>query len=156
MYAEQSFNFEICLPCNTLDLVLLSTVLSEPNGGIFQRSALCICCLCPYAFLCCGDAIQANLFICSLICQTRSNSLVTFYLDYFSHCLHPSRHTDFFAQTDTQAHRHTAFYLSNIYKAVCTPLPAKTQHALLIKSMNFMLQPLRHLTIRQKGCTVPF
>lgn len=127
--------------------VLTFTAQSQATSKYFRTLHLVFSalpeCVHVYLLLPCGDAIQADLFICSLICQTRSNAQVTFYRDCLSHCLELLPDPEIFSQTDIEP-----FYLANIYKAVCAPLPAKTQHALLIKSMNFMQQPLRHLTMR--------
>jgi len=63
---------------------------------------VCVCvCVCVYVLLPCSDAIQADLFIRSLICQTRSNAPVTFHRDSFELLFTP--------QPDTQIslHRHT-------------------------------------------------
>ncbi len=92
---------------------------------------LCVCvcvCVCAYALLPCGDAIQADLFICSLICQTRSNDLVTFYRDSLSHCLHPSQ-THGFLHTDRHTSTQTHCLLSPKHLQSCRCPPASQNPA---------------------------
>ena len=96
-------------------------------------------CVCFHALLPCGEAIRADLFICSLICQTRSNAPVTLYRVCFSHCLHPSQTQ---ISSRRQAQKRIVFLsLQHSQSCRCPPASQNLAVPLLMKSMNFMQQP---------------
>lgn len=78
-------------------------------------SAVCVC-VCIYAWLPCGDSVQADLFICSLICQTRSNTSVPLYQNFFSFI-----QTEISAQTDTQVHTRSLLSTDHLQSCQCPP-----------------------------------
>lgn len=86
--------------------------------------------LCPAALVPCGDTIQADLFICHLICQTRSNTLATPFQDFFSRCLQPSqtkKKKKNSSQTDMQAQTRNLLSTKHFTKpfvAPCQPEPS--------------------------------
>lgn len=111
---------------------------------------MCVCVwVCIYVLPPCGDAFQADLFICSLICQTRSSAQMTFYQDFFSHCLHPSQTC---TQIDTQAHSHTAFlspkHLQSCrcppasQNSACPPYKVNEFHATAVVTSDYQLEGL--------------
>lgn len=111
---------------------------------------MCVCVwVCIHVLPPCGDAFQGDLFICSLNCQTRSSAQVTFYQDFFSHCLHPSQTC---TQIDTQAHSHTAFlspkHLQSCrcppasQNSACPPYKVNEFHATAVVTSDYQLEGL--------------
>lgn len=88
-----------------------------PKSPVWVLVFRCLCvCLCIYAWLPCGDSVQADLFICSLICQTRSNTSVPLYQNFFSFI-----QTEISAQTDTQVHTRSLLSTDHLQSCQCPP-----------------------------------